>query len=270
MADERLRNLERRWRETGTLEDEAVYLRERIRQGDLSERKLYLAAYLGIPGAIAALDEDERPCMGDMKRVREQRERLYALCPGADPTPLDSEGIRAVSDADPRIHHRLLLLLTMVGMGSYGGGVTLHRPAPAPGQEGLRLFGQAGERSLVYYPKGAVSILGASGLERRFDDALDWFERHLRQQDPAYVPWHVANATRRGRDDPVGWSARTRAWCEQTGGGGFSLRTHLRCPRCRFPFIYRTSNYSLSSSADVQNWGSCADPDCRHSWTEWS
>ncbi len=45
MSDERLRELERRWRETGSVEDEAAWLRERVRVGDLSQERLELAAY---------------------------------------------------------------------------------------------------------------------------------------------------------------------------------------------------------------------------------
>jgi hypothetical protein len=36
MSDERLRELERRWKETGSVEDEAKYLAERVRVGDLT------------------------------------------------------------------------------------------------------------------------------------------------------------------------------------------------------------------------------------------
>ena len=45
MTDERLRELERCWRESGSVEDEAAWLRERVRVGELSEARLRLAAY---------------------------------------------------------------------------------------------------------------------------------------------------------------------------------------------------------------------------------
>ena len=51
MSDQRLRELERRWRETGSVEDEAAYLRERVRVGDLTQERLELAAYCGHEGA---------------------------------------------------------------------------------------------------------------------------------------------------------------------------------------------------------------------------
>ena len=44
MSDARLRELERRWRESGSTEDEAAYLRERVRVGDLTQERLELAA----------------------------------------------------------------------------------------------------------------------------------------------------------------------------------------------------------------------------------
>jgi hypothetical protein len=54
MSDERLREAERKWRETGTVEDEARYLLERVRVGDLTQERLELAAYCGHEGAVAA------------------------------------------------------------------------------------------------------------------------------------------------------------------------------------------------------------------------
>ncbi len=55
MSDARLRELERRWRESGAVEDEAALLRERLRQGALGSSRLELAADLGHPGAASAL-----------------------------------------------------------------------------------------------------------------------------------------------------------------------------------------------------------------------
>ena len=52
MSDQKLRELERRWRESGSVEDEAAYLRERVRVGDLTQERLELAAYCGHEGAL--------------------------------------------------------------------------------------------------------------------------------------------------------------------------------------------------------------------------
>ncbi len=54
MSDSKLRELERRWRETGSVEDEAAYLRERVRVGDLTEERLEVAAYWGASGGSEA------------------------------------------------------------------------------------------------------------------------------------------------------------------------------------------------------------------------
>ena len=51
MTDERLRDLGRRCNESGSSEDMAVWLLERVRSGSLSEDQVRLAAYLGDPAA---------------------------------------------------------------------------------------------------------------------------------------------------------------------------------------------------------------------------
>ena len=40
MSDGKLRELERRWRETGSVDDEAAYMRERVRAGELTQERL--------------------------------------------------------------------------------------------------------------------------------------------------------------------------------------------------------------------------------------
>lgn len=62
MSDQRLRELERRWRESGRVEEEAEYLRERLRIGDLTPERLELAAHCGREGArrsIGAASADD-------------------------------------------------------------------------------------------------------------------------------------------------------------------------------------------------------------------
>ncbi len=54
MSDERLRELERCWQETKSLEAEAAWLRGRVRAGDLGEDKLRLASFLGHHAALVA------------------------------------------------------------------------------------------------------------------------------------------------------------------------------------------------------------------------
>jgi hypothetical protein len=55
LSDERLRDLRRRWEASGQLEDEAAYLRERVRAGELTSDRLELAALCRHLGARAAL-----------------------------------------------------------------------------------------------------------------------------------------------------------------------------------------------------------------------
>jgi hypothetical protein len=58
MSDERGRELERRWSETGAVEDGAACLAERARRGDLSFERLEIAASCGCQPAIAVLGRE--------------------------------------------------------------------------------------------------------------------------------------------------------------------------------------------------------------------
>lgn len=60
-VDERLRSLERAWRERGELNAGAAWLRERERVGTLSRPRLELAAHLGDAAARAALGLEAEP-----------------------------------------------------------------------------------------------------------------------------------------------------------------------------------------------------------------
>lgn len=61
MSDERLRELERRWQESGALADRADYLREQVRFGELEAERLRLAWFLGAPAAALALETTPAP-----------------------------------------------------------------------------------------------------------------------------------------------------------------------------------------------------------------
>jgi hypothetical protein len=63
MSDARLRELERRWQESGSVEDEAALLAARTRAGQLEPCALRLQAYLGHPAARRALGEDPEPTL---------------------------------------------------------------------------------------------------------------------------------------------------------------------------------------------------------------
>jgi hypothetical protein len=58
VSDQRLRELERRFRASGSVEDEATWLRARMQAGELEQSKLDLAAHCGHEGARAALGEN--------------------------------------------------------------------------------------------------------------------------------------------------------------------------------------------------------------------
>jgi len=60
MSDADLRGLERRFRETGSVEDEAAWLLERVRSGGLEESRLELATFLGHRAATLALSGEPR------------------------------------------------------------------------------------------------------------------------------------------------------------------------------------------------------------------
>jgi len=61
MTDEKLRALERRWRESGSVDDEAAWLRERVKQGDLSQEMLGLAAHCGHQASQIVLGDVDNP-----------------------------------------------------------------------------------------------------------------------------------------------------------------------------------------------------------------
>jgi len=56
MSDERLRELERQWRNRGDIDSEASYLREQLRVGELSREIVELEAALGVPAYRLVLD----------------------------------------------------------------------------------------------------------------------------------------------------------------------------------------------------------------------
>lgn len=68
MSDRGLRGIERRWQRTGAVEDEASYLGERIRAGELSTRALVRAALLGSPAARLITDDFNESELEDLSQ----------------------------------------------------------------------------------------------------------------------------------------------------------------------------------------------------------
>jgi hypothetical protein len=58
VSDAKLRDLERRWRETRSLEDEVAFLRERVRAGELARDELLALAHRQGAAALAVLGDD--------------------------------------------------------------------------------------------------------------------------------------------------------------------------------------------------------------------
>lgn len=56
MSDQELQELARRWRESGRVEDEAAWLRARVRAGQLAPDRLAMAAFMGHEAAWLAME----------------------------------------------------------------------------------------------------------------------------------------------------------------------------------------------------------------------
>lgn len=67
MSDARLRQLEQRWKETGSAEDEAAYLVERLRHGQIEKSRLQLLAYCGDEAARLALGPEAPEASAEFK-----------------------------------------------------------------------------------------------------------------------------------------------------------------------------------------------------------
>lgn len=93
MSDGRLRELERRWREAGTVEAEAAWLRERARSGAVDPQRVALAASLGHEAAVIAMPA---PPLGD----ETTRAALSSLA-GRDSVVLVRFGVALLQDEQP-------------------------------------------------------------------------------------------------------------------------------------------------------------------------
>lgn len=78
MSDERLRELERRWRASGALEDGSAYLAARVRAGELTPERLQIMGLLGDPAAREVWSR-----AGDLLLDRLAAAELAGVSPGA-------------------------------------------------------------------------------------------------------------------------------------------------------------------------------------------
>ena len=92
MSDKQLRELERRWKETGASLDETALLQERLRVGDLDDSRVELAAYLGHPAALLLLgrEQDERPVEDWLYEIPREREFLQRFVLAGGTASLDA------------------------------------------------------------------------------------------------------------------------------------------------------------------------------------
>lgn len=69
MTDRSLRDLERRWQQTGGRADGVALLQARLRAGDLTKEQLELASFLGSPIAVEILGNSAWDCPRDLRGV---------------------------------------------------------------------------------------------------------------------------------------------------------------------------------------------------------
>jgi hypothetical protein len=115
VTDASLRDLERRFRASGSVEDEAMWLRARAQAGELPERRLKLAARLGDPASQVVLPAVEpfprialSPAMGRSVRegealvavTEEYGYRRWLWLPGMTPEELE-DWWRALPSVEP-------------------------------------------------------------------------------------------------------------------------------------------------------------------------
>ncbi|MBX3472155.1 MAG: hypothetical protein KF878_35330 [Planctomycetes bacterium] len=106
MADARLLEAWRRWRQAGTVLSEAAYLLERVRAGELAAERVAFAAAFGRPSArLTGITPvllgwprflSRRPgVVGRAVALLTAHERVVFACDAAEPRPRPLGGVRA-------------------------------------------------------------------------------------------------------------------------------------------------------------------------------
>ena len=126
MTDSRLQELKRAWKASGSVEDEAAYLRERVRVGDLTQERLELAAYCRHEAALRVLCQHVMP-------------------PRPKPTPLESEHDHGFSEWQKELRSFLRGLVhwgpkPLVLGGLLAVSTLLQGNYEGPGATGLKLL----------------------------------------------------------------------------------------------------------------------------------
>jgi hypothetical protein len=122
VADERLRELERRWRETGAPADEAALLLERVRAGTLKQERLELASWCGHAAATLAtgieLPRQQKLTVWAVDIVRRTDDRTAVLIARA----AAGRAVLGVPDAAPQAEPLLALVDAWLATSSPAAG----------------------------------------------------------------------------------------------------------------------------------------------------
>lgn len=217
MTDDGLRALERRYRETGAVDDHARWLAARVRAGVLSESRAELAGELGHEAARLALGVGLAPLTGTTIK------RLVHACDGADPAQVHGRIALAVSrlalpgELTARERDGLACLSAWLDCPCAEHGAALEAAA-----DQVLVFSEPELRAL--FPGAQVAILE--------EVLVEWRERPgglpLWPRDLSMIGWEHHERRRdgpQGGDDWLTWT-RVRHAIHDTPGGQRRLALH--------------------------------------------
>ena len=213
MSDQKLRELERRWRETGSLEDEVSLLRERVRTGRLPLLRLQAAARLEYPPATTALDNQAAPSLeealtelGKEAWVRLGRATLRAGLPDWDGVSADRRPHEALAIVNSWLTCRSARDQARRQAGEFmreaqyvaGAAPAVHGPAGWVLRVALAVASTvwSTNRRVASQTEKALLVAAARGDDEP-DGGVEHGLRHLRAVQEDLVPWLL------GYFDPV-------------------------------------------------------------------
>ena len=120
MSDDALRELERRYKQTGALEDEVAWLSARLRAGQLSLLSLRLSAFAGRPGPAQVVGSELLPA-GRPTPELQAALRRFAEASGV----VQHHLFEPPGEPDDREAHQLVALLTAQAFGGERAGYLL-------------------------------------------------------------------------------------------------------------------------------------------------
>ena len=269
MSDSRLQRLERAWEASGSVEDRAALLHERLRAGGLSERGLHLLAYVGDPGAAQLFPGDAN----DVSSLLEEN-----VLPWAERDPRD-EVVGVLRETLEHMRSQLVDLAAgvLAGEGYECEGVSARRPH-AEALERLEREGVHAPLVLAeWYPLvGPVSFVGyayhwedtserihtlvnADPFEVKWTagSALDWNEEWIDPEVGFKIPFapdpgHKANYSSSGAYHVVGGAVPcldARVYDDDSGFKG-TLLQHVRSAIAGRGFLALPKDFELRSPGD--------------------